>query len=627
MPVPRVADTRQSGQRGVALAVVLVTIVLVLIISATLVAIAVNEYQVAGASEASEQAFRLAESGIEIGIARLRLDPDWSDTNGATGGRSPNPPWFFLLDGGDFDRRAFPPGSTSSTITVELCRYSQGQACGVPNATADPLCNDVDCIWIRATGRVPGASRRIEALLGRFNPGTDLINFSNTAINLGAGGGGNGTFRLHGSLYVAKCTMQQGVCVGLQMQGDGQILNDRPHPTVDEGCTPPTVPCDLPPYNNRVYVNGAITGQGNSWTIGLSTQPMMAVHATGGWLPAYDNQIHGFSTGTSVPALEYPDPSRACQDGVSADQQRCLINRLYLPNTDPGRLVPANALKAYVCLSPSGCSQWREIELDEPNETLYFCSSGCPTPGWTWRANPNQPTRTRIVIPARNASGDPAVDCRTDATTCNNASGANGQFSVVFNGFASTGTNLFVTRNAFIHAKTRLVFDGDVRYDGFATVLVENTGNLPTPAIEIRGSFTPLCPASQSLADPTWCPDTAFARGNTLAFAVGPGCESNVFSDNCPGPANEGRGSVYIRGSTTEVNLVIVAHGTVKNDVAGQRWYGLFIAHLLDWDNNPEIFPVPELRYPGRMPPGFQSFFRGSSGVAVYRWWEPGVFE
>lgn len=41
------------------------------------------------------------------------------------------------------------------------------------------------------------------------------------------------------------------------MQGNGAILNDVPFPTPGDADT-------TAPYNNQVFVNGVITGQGNS---------------------------------------------------------------------------------------------------------------------------------------------------------------------------------------------------------------------------------------------------------------------------------------------------------------------------------------------------------------------------
>jgi type II secretory pathway component PulK len=66
----------RRGEAGLALALVLLTINVILIVTATLVAIALNEYQAAAGGERSRQAFQLAEAGLEKAIYELKRDPD-----------------------------------------------------------------------------------------------------------------------------------------------------------------------------------------------------------------------------------------------------------------------------------------------------------------------------------------------------------------------------------------------------------------------------------------------------------------------------------------------------------------------------------------------------------------------
>jgi len=95
--------------------------------------------------------------------------------------------------------------------------------------------------------------------------------------------------------------------------------------------------------------------------------------------------------------------------------------------------------------------------------------------------------------------------------------------------------------------------------------------------------------------------------GNTYAFAVGP-------SD----PQAEG-GGIYVRGANIVLHAVLLSHETLKNDNP-QTWYGLFVARLLDWDNNPQIYRVPGLE--DNLPPGVAAVLRPGSGVAIRRWRE-----
>ncbi len=614
-----------SNESGVAMALVLATIFLIVLISSTLVALAMNEYQLAGGAERSRQAFQIAEAAIEKGVFEVRRDPAWDDS-GLTAGATRSVPavgaWYPLWDGAaDVTDQDFPASSTLGLITVELCRYDGSTFCpGVPNPVVAG-CTASTCIWMRATGRVTASSRQIEVLLGKINPGTELINFSNGAINIGAGGGGNGTFRLHGTLYVASCVDPDGAgpqpCVGLTMQGSGAILNDIPFPTTGD-------PDTTAPYNNRVFVNGVITGQGNSWQIGLDNQPMRGVHATGGWASAYDNQIDALQKDTAVPVIPFPDPSRACDP---ADPRTCLINRVYHPISP---LPVANASTAYVCTTSGGCTaaQWRAVNLSASNDIVPFCASLCSNP---WGGGNIQ---TRVVIPDAGS----AISCTSNssqAATCN-AAGRNsvdgpGNFSLVFNGFgplpgapAGSPLNLAIQRSTaaqdiFIHSREPFRFEGDVYYTGFATFLIENASDATAsrPAMEIRGAMTPMCRASQGAA----CTQTFGAPrdsgGETLAFAVGPACTPfPPFVPGCVAPAG---GGIYARGSNIELNLVLMAHGTLKNDNP-QNWYGLFIAGLLDWDNNPSIFPVTGLR--AHLPPGLDGFTNSASGLVVFRWRE-----
>ena len=614
-----------NDESGVAMALTLATIFIILLVSSAMVALAMNEYQLAGGAERSRQAFQIAEAAIEKGMFEVRRDAVWDDsgtTAQATRNVTAAGTWYPLWDGADdVTGQDFPASSPVGRISVELCRYDGSTFCpGVPTPIVSG-CAASTCVWMRATGRVTGASRQIEVLLGKINPGTELINFSNGAINIGAAGGGNGAFNLHGTLYVASCVDPDGAgpqpCVGLAMQGNGAILNDVPFPTPGDADT-------TAPYNNQVFVNGVITGQGNSWQIGLDGQPMRGVHATGGWASAYDNQIDALQKDTTVPVIPFPDPSRACDPAVPTT---CLINRVYHP-TSP--LPVANASTAYVCTDSGGCTiaQWRAVDLNDSSDIVPFCASLCSNP---WGGGNIQ---TRVVIPDAG-SGIDCTSTSSAAATCN-AAGKNsvdgtGNFSLVFNGFgplagASAGSplNLAIQRSTaaqdvFIQSREPLRFEGDIYYTGFATFLVENASNATAspPAIEIRGSVTPVCKASQGAG----CSQTFGAPrdsgGDTLAFAVGPACAP--LPPLAPGCVTPAGGGIYVRGSGIELNLVLMAHGTLKNDNP-QRWYGLFVAGLLDWDNNPSIYPVTGLR--ANLPPGLDGFTSSAFGLVVFRWRE-----
>lgn len=587
-----------AGESGIAMALVLFVTLLVSLVSAALISLAMQEYQTAGTAQSSRQAFQVAEAAVEKTIYELKRDAEWDDAAGATRNVTVPGQWRPLWDGAaDVVNRDFPAAAPLGRITVELCRYDASSFCPGVVSPVIPACTPSTCIWIRAAGRFASASRRLEVLLGKIGPGVDFDAYSASPVNVGAGGGGNGEFNFHGSLYIASCTDPDGggaqPCIGLSMQGNGAILNDVPFP----GDT-------APPYHNRVYVRGHIVGQGNSWRIGATAQPMWGVHAFG-WNPVYDNQIIAYQSDHSVPLVPFPDPSAAC---AGPSPRTCLINRIYLPDGDPDRIVPANALVAYTCPNAGGCTaaQWQRVDLSDPAATLTLSA--------------NNPTVARVLIPDRDPTGLPLIDCTTarHAPTCNAATGTADDvdgaddFSLVYNGFQSTGAvNLYAQRGAFIHTRAHLRFVGTVTYSGFTTFIVENSDDATTatPAVEIRSSFTPLCRASQESActQTFGQPPGGSPAGETLAFAVGP---SN--------PVTPG-GGIYVRGAGLELNAVLVAHGTIKNDNP-QEWRGFFIAGLLDWDNNPTIRPVAGLR--ANFPPGIADAARPAFGTLAFRWRE-----
>lgn len=534
-------------ESGVALGLALVTISLMVVVSGTLVALAMNEYQTAQAGQESRQAFQVTEAAIEKAMFELARDGDWGDSSGATQFHTPGDTatWYSLYDGSAAVVNApFPSSSPLGQITVQLREASSGDANG---------CSPQACIWLRATGRVAKASRRIEVLLGKMFPGVDATAYTYSPVNIGAGGGGNGAFTLHGSLYVASCTDPDGTgpqpCIGLQMQGDGAILNDVPA-NGDAG----------PPYHNRIYVRGGITGQGGSFQIGLDSQPMMGVYASEGWAPSINNQIDAYEKGNFVPRIPFPDPS-----ALIAAQK---ANRI-------------NGGVAYSCRFAScSASQWQAVNLDDSSNALSLRDG------------------RKILIPDA-ASG---INCTANpgmANQCNNATGAdvsgNNDFSLVFNGFGTPRT-LDTQRDTYIHMQSRMEILDDLEYySGFTTFLIENAGSAGSsaPALEIRASVT-----ATSFGQP---------GGNTYAFAAGP-------SD-----ASVSGGGIYVRGSGIVLRAVLLSHETLKNDNP-QTWYGLFIARLLDWDNNPQIYRVPGLE--ANLPPGVLAVLRSGFGVELRRWRE-----
>lgn len=554
-PVP-IGELR--GESGVAMAMTLAMIFLILILSGTLVALAMNEYQTAGVGERSLQADQLAQAAVEKGIFELKRDPNWADAEAATKNTADNTTWKPLWDGAiDVSNVFFPaPPPASSplgTISVEVCRYNTDPCQESNPKYGAPGCDASRCIWLRGTGKVGNATRRYEVLLIKLGI-ADFSAYSATGTNLGAGGGGLGTFTIHGgSFYVGSCVPGQSGpnCVALYLQGNSAILNDRPG-------IGDTAPCDLVRCNNRVFVHGRISGQGNSWQIGLDSQPMWSVHAYG-WDPAFDNQIDALRRDNDPPFIPFPSAATFITENT--------ISR-------------ANQPTAYVCTEkkPKDCDKansWRELGLDNPDNVLTLASD------------------SRVLIPDTNGG----INCtQGNETQCNSIAAepspsVNGpnNWTLVFDGHASPAAKLVTQDGGYLYTKTRVLITKDTAYNGLTTWLIDNTGTgTSTPSLRIEALVTPACKASQV----TGCAQT-FGQpgGDAYAFAA--------------------RGDAYSRGAGTELNLVLLAQGTLKNDNP-QNWYGVFVANLLDFNNNPNLYFMNSLA--SNLPPGVQMLFASTGG-------------
>jgi len=172
-----------------------------------------------------------------------------------------------------------------------------------------------------------------------------------------------------------------------------------------------------------------------------------------------------------------------------------------------------------------------------------------------------------------------------------------------------------------VHMRSRLVVTANVRYDGSTTFLIEcqGTGNPSCAdlnanpsgpsrdlgALQVMASLTPVCRVSQG----TGCAQTfGQTGGDVLAFSVGP---------NDPTAAREG--GIFTRGANIEIDAILTAHGRLRNENP-ENWYGIFIANGLDFNQNPQIFPVTSLR--ANLPPGFEDLFSLTAAVQVLRWRE-----
>ncbi|MDR5684495.1 MAG: hypothetical protein QN163_10825 [Armatimonadota bacterium] len=153
-------------ESGLALVVTLAATVVLLAVSATLVAVARNEYRLAALAQTSRQALAVAEAGLERGLFELRRDSNWTDATGATA-LSSGPSWSPLCLAPDAappcdEARAvdvpFPGTDPLGTFTVELAKIGADPPLG---------CDATTCMRLRASGRVRGSARVVQAVARR----------------------------------------------------------------------------------------------------------------------------------------------------------------------------------------------------------------------------------------------------------------------------------------------------------------------------------------------------------------------------------------------------------------------------------------------------------------------------
>ncbi|MCS7172446.1 MAG: hypothetical protein N0A24_03405 [Armatimonadetes bacterium] len=271
-------------EHGMALVVALLTILVLLLLTAALVTAAITETFTAQTAEDSARAFLVADAAAARALASLRLDGDWAaaDPGGQDAvGRCPDGALFDLLAGECMRDVPYPrygavavsatspPGGISEPVCA--ARTVTGPAASpVPLPPEEsfgrytvavlevPGSNQ---IRLRAVGRVGRATRGFAFTVSRVTP-ADFVSYS--ALRVDATRVGNGTFRIHGSVYVRG---------DWEFKGNSQQLNDRP---VSDGDRE-----NDPVYDNQTFVCGNLILQGNA-QIGTANRPMLGVHISGG---------------------------------------------------------------------------------------------------------------------------------------------------------------------------------------------------------------------------------------------------------------------------------------------------------------------------------------------------------
>jgi hypothetical protein len=236
----RLAEVWRSAARtesGAALVIALLTIVVMMLLTAALVTASMTETFSAQTAEDSARAFLVADAAAARALASLRLDPDWSD-----GGER----W-----------AAAQMGLCMTSCRESACATSRTRSTGLtllrapvdPETLGRPVSRSVlqlpshrlprhpplpeqesfgrytvtvegapepGKVTLRAVGQVGRATRGFTFTVERVTP-ADFVSYS--ALRVDATRVGNGTFRIHGSVYVRG---------NWEFHGNSRQLNDRP---------------------------------------------------------------------------------------------------------------------------------------------------------------------------------------------------------------------------------------------------------------------------------------------------------------------------------------------------------------------------------------------------------------
>jgi hypothetical protein len=281
----RLAEVWRSAARtesGAALVIALLTIVVMMLLTAALVTASMTETFSAQTAEDSARAFLVADAAAARALASLRLDANWAeaDPGGKDAvGRCLGGALYDLLAGECMSNVPYPrygaiaasapapPGGISEPVCA-------AKAVTGPVASPSPLpeaqsfgrytvtvleASGPNEVRLRAVGMVGRASRGFEFTVNRVTP-ADFVSYS--ALRVDATRVGNGTFRIHGSVYVRG---------DWEFKGNSQQLNDRPVSAGDS---------EDPVYDNQTFVCGNLILQGNA-QIGTLQKPMLGVHIAG----------------------------------------------------------------------------------------------------------------------------------------------------------------------------------------------------------------------------------------------------------------------------------------------------------------------------------------------------------
>ena len=609
----RFAEAWRSGwaaqaESGAALVIALLTVVVMLLLTAALVTASMTETFSAQTAEDSARAFLVADAAAARALASLRLDPDWSDGHGAAGG-CPDGALYDLLSGECMLNVAYPkygsyvasrPGSGDSGSTDEpkcaAAPISPPSASPVPLAPEEGFGTytvtvegtpEPGEVTLRAVGSVGRATRGFIFTVRRVTP-ADFVSYS--ALRVDATRVGNGTFRIHGSVYVRG---------NWEFHGNSQQLNDRP-----------TSEADSAPYDNQTFVCSDLVLGGNP-QIGDPSRPMLAVHVAGdirGAGRAYE--IHALLQDKVVPDIRLSSVPHAvaCIRGSGGDALSPPANDTYCGQNFPGlwggytnELDLSGSPARLVVLNRSG-SAWEEAT-----------ATGLELGGTAWRI----PKRGRTAACRSHAVGAPLNEVLADC-------------AAVYDGSALL--SVAARQVIYIPGAVSVTRDVDYRVDDDPTQACNPAaGEQADPCKRGDGSMfvvaceagTPCDPGSSSPAygfdvqemlrahrkasNGSFYPETTFPTRDLLAVLV------------------NGKVRFGLSGnpSQQEINLVVLSGCAVTSpadrcDLTMQKnlqLYGSVISRLLVFEQNVDLFQVPDVRR--YLPLVLDRFLNAPGGAAV----------
>lgn len=583
-----------ASERGAAMVIALLTIVVMVLLTAALVVASMTETFNAQTAEDSARAFLVADAAAAHAIASLRLDPDWSDEGQSCGGylfdaargrcmgpRVPYPDsggWAVTPVAGSDPAQPACAAAPVSRVGTEPGQLPESQQIGT--YTVEVLGPGAGKIRLRAVGRVGRATRGFEFTVERVTP-ADFVSYS--ALRMDATRVGNGTFRIHGSVYVRG---------DWEFKGNSQQLNDRPISETDT---------QNPVYDNQTFVCGNLVLQGNA-QIGMPSTPMLGVHIAGSRIDRGGAaEIHTLLQDQVVPDIRLGSIPNAvgCVRGTR-DPRDCEADGF------------GGLWNAYT------------NEIDSNGLVVLQPPSGAQT---AWQRDANQ-TRDLVFGSKRWRISKRG---RQDACASNSLVRLD-EILVPCAAYYDGAGNLYVAARQTVYVPGKLSVLRDVTYQvdsdptqdpvpSDASMFVvaceaETSCNTNRPSPDYGFDVHEMLRAQRRASAGPFYPNTTFPSRDLLAFLV----HGRVRFGLSGNPANQEVNAVVVSGCEPTLRPERCDLTMQKN----LQLYGSVISRLLVFEQNVDLFQVPDLRQ--YLPFALDRFLNapGGSAVVVTQWREVG---